>query len=104
VCSSDLSLKGLLAGEKGEEPSSWRKDLMIETQFSYCVTDGRYKYTLFDSAGPEELLCDLQTDPGEMKNLAGKKEHSEVLQRMRKALADQAAAHNVHLPYTVPGQ
>jgi choline-sulfatase len=98
------SLKGLLGGEKGEEPLSWRKDLMIQTQFSYGVTDGRYKYTLFDSAGPEELLCDLQTDPGEMKNLAGKKEHSEVLQRMRKALAEQAAAHNVHLPYDVPGQ
>jgi choline-sulfatase len=98
------SLKGLLGGEKGEEPSSWRKDLMIETQFSYCVTDGRYKYTLFDTAGPEELLCDLQSDPGEMKNLAGRKEHSEVLQRMRAALTDQAAAHHVHLPYTVPGQ
>ena len=75
---------------------------MIQTQFSHCVTDGRYKYTLFDSAGPEELLCDLQTDPGEMKNLAADKEHSEVLQRMRKALADQAAAHNVQLPYPVP--
>ena len=98
------SLKGLLGGEKGEEPLSWRKDLMIQTQFSYCVTDGRYKYTLFDSAGPEELLCDLQADPGEMKNLAGRKEHSEVLQRMRKALADQAAAHNVQLPYPVPGK
>jgi choline-sulfatase len=96
-----LSLKGLLGGQ---EPQSWRKDLMIQTQFSHCVTDGRYKYTLFDSAGPEELLCDLQTDPGEMKNLAADKEHSEVLQRMRKALADQAAAHNVQLPYDVPGK
>jgi choline-sulfatase len=95
------SLKTLLGGE---EPSSWRKDLMIQTQFSYCVTDGRYKYTLFDSAGPEELLCDLQTDPGEMKNLAAMKEHSEVLDRMRKAMAEQAAAHKVPLPYPVPGQ
>ena len=95
------SLKGLLGGQ---EPASWRKDLMIQTQFSYCVTDGRYKYTLFDSAGPEELLCDLQSDPGEMKNLAGMKEHSEVLDRMRKALADQVAAHKVQLPYPVPGK
>jgi hypothetical protein len=39
-----------------------------------------------------------------MKNLAGSKEHSEVLQRMRKALTDQAAAHKVQLPYAVPGQ
>ncbi len=95
------SLKGLLGGE---EPQAWRKDLMIETQFSHGVTDGRYKYTLFDSAGPEELLCDLQTDPGEMKNLAGMKEHSEVLDRMRKALTEQVAAHNVRLPYAVPGK
>jgi len=93
------SLKPLLGGE---QPSSWRKNLMIEAQFSHGVTDGRYKYTLFDSAGPEELLCDLQTDPGEMKNLAGKKEYSDVLQRMRKALAEQIAAHNGKLPYDVP--
>ncbi len=95
------SLKPLLGGEK---PSSWRSCLMIETQFSHGVTDGRYKYTLFDAAGPEELLCDLQTDPGEMKNLAAKKEYSDVLRRMRKALAEQVAAHNVKLPYDVPSQ
>ncbi len=95
------SLRPLLGGD---EPASWRKYLMIEAQFSNGVTDGRYKYTLFDSAGPEELLCDLQTDPGEMKNLAGSKEHSDVLQRMRKALTEQAAAHNVRLPYAVPSK
>ncbi len=95
-----LSIKPLLGGE---EPPSWRKHLMIEAEFSHGVTDGRYKYTLFDSAGPEELLCDLQTDPGEMKNLAGKKEYSDVLARLRKALARQIAIHNGKLPYDVPG-
>ena len=75
---------------------------MIEAQFSHGVTDGRYKYTLFDSAGPEELLCDLQTDPGEMKNLAGKKEYADVLERLRKALTEQIAAHKGKLPYDVP--
>jgi len=98
------SLKGLLGGKKGEEPLSWRKDLMIQTQFSYGVTDGRYKYTLFDSAGPEELLCDLQTDPGEMKNLSGMKEHAEVLQAMRKALAEETAKHGVKLRCDLPRQ
>jgi len=93
------SLKPLLGGE---EPSAWRKYVMIETQFSYGVTDGQYKYTLFDVAGPEELLCDLQTDPGEMKNLAARPDHADVLQRMRKALTAQAAAHNVKLPCEVP--
>ena len=93
------SLKPLLGGR---EPSSWRRHLMIETQFSHGVTDGRYKYTLFDASGPEELLCDLQTDPGEMENLAGRKQYADILRRMRKALTEQAAAHNVRLPYDVP--
>jgi len=96
-----LSLKPLLGGGK---PASWRSQLMIETQFSYGVTDGRYKYTLFDASGPEELLCDLQTDPGEMKNLSGMKEHAKVLQSMRKALAEETARHGVKLRCDIPQQ
>ena len=96
-----LSLRPLLGGGK---PASWRSQLMIETQFSFGVTDGRYKYTLFDVSGPEELLCDLQTDPGEMKNLAGMKEHAETLKAMRKALAEETARHNVKPRCDIPGQ
>jgi hypothetical protein len=76
---------------------------MVEGQFSFGVTDGRYKYMLFDSAGPEEMLCDLKTDPGETKNVAGDPGHADVLTRMRRALAAQTAAHDVKLPYPVPG-
>lgn len=87
----------------GSKPKAWRKNLMVEGQFSFGVTDGRYKYMLFDSAGPEEMLCDLKTDPGELKNIAADPACADVLARMRKALAAQARAHNVKLPYPVPG-
>ncbi|MHC4505775.1 MAG: sulfatase family protein [Planctomycetota bacterium] len=86
------SIKPLLGGDPAP---GWRTQLMIETQFSTAVTDGRYKYTLFDAAGPEEMLCDLGTDPGEMKNLAALPEHSAVLNRMRKALREEAGRHGV---------
>ncbi len=95
------SLKPLLGGDK---LASWREDLMIETQFAHGVTDGRYKYTLFDRFGSDEMLCDLQTDPGEMKNLAGQEQHADTLGRMRKILVAQAAAHNAKLKHDVPTQ
>jgi hypothetical protein len=37
---------------------------------------------------PDEELYDLQGDPDEMKNLVGKQEMGELLQQMRRRLAD----------------
>ena len=89
-----LSLKPLLGGNPA---AAWRKYLMIEGEVSRSITDGRYKYTLFDAAGPEEMLCDMANDPGEMKNLAGSPEHNKILRRLRKALAAEAKKHGVKI-------
>jgi arylsulfatase A-like enzyme len=85
-----LSLKPLLTPAP---VPTWRSCLMIETELSHAITDGRYKYTLFDTVGPEEMLCDLQTDPGEMKNLAGLPQYDDVLRHLRSALAAEARKH-----------
>jgi len=89
-----LSLRPLLGGNPA---ATWRNYLMIETEVSRAITDGRYKYTLFDVAGPEEMLCDLANDPGEMKNLAPLPEHNEILRRMRAALVAEAQRHGVRI-------
>jgi len=89
-----LSLKPLLGGNPA---ATWRNYLMIETEVSRAITDGRYKYTLFDVAGPEEMLCDLANDPGEMKNLAGLPEHNKILRRMQAALVAEAQRHGVRI-------
>ena len=70
---------------------------MIETELSRAVTDGRYKYTLFDVGQAGEMLCDLGSDPGEMKNLADLPEYKDTLRRMRAALASEARRHGVRL-------
>jgi len=89
-----LSLRPLL---NGNPVPTWRKYLMIESELCRAITDGRYKYSLFDMAGPEEMLCDLRNDPGEMKNLADLRKHARVLRRMRAALAEEARKHGVKI-------
>lgn len=51
------------------------------------VTDGRHKYLFWPYGdawtAPAEQLFDLENDPGELSNLAGKPEHAELLETMR---------------------
>jgi arylsulfatase A-like enzyme len=51
------------------------------------VRTKRYKYMVFPGADPSEMLFDLQSDPGEMKNLAGEAAMAGELQRHRQLLA-----------------
>jgi len=93
-----LSVRPLLGGDT---KATWRRYLMIETELSRAITDGRYKYTLFDAVDNGEMLCDLRNDPGEMKNLAGNKEYAGVLNRMRAALVKEAKRHGIRLDLEV---
>ena len=56
---------------------------------SFMVRTKKYKYMVFPSAGTErpEMLFDLESDPGEMKNLAGQAALAAELQRHRQLLA-----------------
>ena len=62
-----ISLSGLITGQ-GAAPK--RDCIYTETYNSFQINDGRYKYTVFELPGNPEMLVDLQTDPGELKNLA----------------------------------
>ena len=94
-----LSLRGLA---EGRPPKTWREDLLVEHQNAYMVTTGRHKYCLFDKGARREMLVDLKTDPGEMKNLAADPAHAheKILQDHRKRLARHLKRTGV--PFTMP--
>ena len=63
-----ISLKSFLTGE-GQKPE--RKYIVTEDYNGYQITDGRYKYTIYELPGNPEILTDLQTNPGETINYSG---------------------------------
>ena len=92
------SLAPLLEGIK----TPWRTEFFYEHLFQHpripsteAVRDARYKYIRFVDRDPvHEELYDLQADPYEAHNLAGKSEWNETLCRMRaKWKALRAKAH-----------
>ena len=54
---------------------------------SFMLRTKRYKYMVFPGAERFEMLFDLETDPGEMKNLANETGLAGELERHRKLLA-----------------
>jgi len=57
---------------------------------SFMVRTGKYKYMAFPGAGGGrlEMLFDMESDPGEMKNLAGEAGLAAELERHRRLLAE----------------
>ncbi len=57
---------------------------------SFMVRTKRYKYMVFPAASgqKQEMFFDMQTDPGEMKNLAAQPALAPEIERHRKLLAD----------------
>ena len=70
----------------------WRTEFFYEHLFrhpripaSEAVRTKRYKYIRFvDRDPPYEELYDLENDPDEAHNLAGKPEHAQLLDQMRR--------------------
>jgi choline-sulfatase len=65
------------------------------------VRSARFKYCAYDIGERRESLFDLQRDPGEMVNLAGRAEHRPVLAEHRQSLAQWCRETND--PFPVPG-
>ena len=79
--------KSFRAVAEGKPAPSWRDHLVVESQNGRMVRTARFKYNVYDSGKHREQLIDLQSDPGEMKNLAYDQEHKDVLNRHRELLA-----------------
>jgi arylsulfatase A-like enzyme len=65
------------------------------------VRSKRFKYTVFDLGDRRESLVDMEKDPGEMFNLAGRKEYKEELERHRMYLREWCRSTND--VFVVPG-
>lgn len=64
----------------------------------------RYKYCVYDSGKGRESLVDLEADPGELTNLAGKPETRGVLDDHRRMLLEWSRAQgDTSFPYVAPG-
>lgn len=76
----------------GDDPDPWREYLVCETTRNdldgRMVRTGRYKYVLYHNARPNEQLFDLETDPGELVNLASRARYRSVLDRHRDLLVE----------------
>jgi len=81
-----------LAGESlrtlaQEEPADgWRDFVVCESQNGRSLRTDRFKYSIYDSGENREQLIDLQNDPGEMNNLAGRGDYKAVLNKHRRLL------------------
>ena len=53
----------------------------------------QYKYVLYDTGKNREQLYDMETDRGEMRNLAIEKKYTDILRQHRELLAEWMKKH-----------
>lgn len=87
-----------LAAEE-HDGGAWRDHLFVETSWTVpgvqhltgrTVIDGEWKYTCYAWGRNREQLINLDSDPGELHNLARYAEHRERLDRYRAMIATEA--------------
>ncbi len=83
----------------GQAVAGWRTDFLFEHLFpdptirrSTGVIGGRYKYLRYIDPNPNyEVLYDLQADPNETTNFAGRPEYAAILDQLRQRYTELAA-------------
>ncbi len=95
------SLRPLAEGKDVEE---WRDFAVTESQNGRMLRTARFKYCIYDSGSHREQLIDLESDQGEMRNLAEAVDykdvldaHRELLRRWVEGTGDKIAAQYIHV-------
>lgn len=78
------SVQPLTTSTKERHP--WRESLVVENEGSRVLVTERHKYAVYDHGDPREMLVDLKSDPGEMRNLAVEAEYAHILAQHRRLL------------------
>jgi arylsulfatase A-like enzyme len=73
---------------EGRSPTSWRETQVAENGESRMLRSARYKYVVYAAGARREMLTDMVTDPGEMKNLATDPAFAPVLKDHRRLLKE----------------
>lgn len=87
-----ISLKPYLTGE-GKIPM--RKYIVTEDYNGFQITDGRYKYTIYELPGYPEILTDLKVNPGETTNYSTDKSYSKIKKTLKKELMTNLTKRNL---------
>jgi len=83
------SLKGRSVRALAEgRASAWRDTLVVENGESRMLRSARYKYVVYATGARREMLTDMLTDSGEMKNLALDPTFVSVLKDHRRMLKE----------------
>lgn len=77
-------LTGHYASEVGVKENT--SDPRCSESDGYQITDGRYKYSIYELPGHPELLTDLQTNPGETINYAKERSYLDIKASLKKEL------------------
>jgi arylsulfatase len=92
----------------GGKTDGWREYIDLEHDVCYgpenhwnALTDGRYKY-IYHAQHGEEQLFHLETDPGELKDLAGDPAHAVQLRAWRSRLVSHLSERSA--PFVVNGK
>ncbi|MCX5769110.1 MAG: sulfatase-like hydrolase/transferase [Candidatus Hydrogenedentes bacterium] len=72
---------------EGKSPL-WRDHVVVESEKGRMVRSARFKYCVYRSGRNREQFTDLENDPGEMNNLAGKAEADAEMKRHRWLLTE----------------
>lgn len=89
-----MSLEKIATGEKEIKP---RDFIVSETQNARMVFDGKWKYMVSGNSGNDEMLFNLETDPGEMENIGQLDQYSSQLKQCRELLISWYKEHEVPL-------
>ncbi|MCH5374250.1 MAG: sulfatase-like hydrolase/transferase [Planctomycetes bacterium] len=93
----ELAGRSLRPLAEGQSPASWRRGLVTECRMSRMVRSPRYKYVVYSNGERREQLIDMETDPGEMQNLATDPAYASVLAEHRNYLVHWYEAHGEKL-------
>ncbi len=77
-------------GNSTDDPARRSRDYVAcETAYGRMIRFGRHKYIRIEAEGTrQEMLYDLDADPGETTDLAGRSEHADALDRGRACCED----------------